>query len=184
MKCGALILAAGTSARLGFPKQLVRFWGETLLERSIRIAKEAACAPVVVVLGAYEDQIRKQCRLQDVLVISNPDWARGMGTSLSRGVREFENVPGILVMTCDMPAVTPDHLRMLAASGAVTASSYSGRTGVPAYFPTDLFPSLLTVTGDGGAKDLLRSAHRIDLHDGEFDVDTTEDLAQAQTLFG
>src|ERR1700722_12318441 len=143
MKCGGLILAAGASKRLGHPKQLVRLGNETLLDRSVRIAREAGCEPVVVVLGASEDQIRDQCRLQDVLIVSHPAWAEGMGTTLSRGVQAFEDVQGILVMTCDMPAVTADHLRTLVASEQVAASSYRGRKGVPAYFPRDQFPKLL-----------------------------------------
>jgi len=183
MSCGALILAAGASKRLGLPKQVARLNGETLLDRTIRVAAEAGCAPVVVVLGAFEDLIREQCKLQDVSIVSNPAWAEGMGTSLSQGVRTFDDATGIFVMTCDMPAVTANHLRALAASGAVTASLYAGRKGVPAYFPSELFPGLLKIKGDVGAKEILQPAHGIELAGGEFDVDTPEDLAQARSLF-
>ncbi len=184
MKCGALILAAGASTRLGHPKQLLRLGSETLLDRSVRIATEAGCAPVVVVLGASEGQIRSQCKLQGVLIVSHPDWSDGMGTTLSRGVREFDDVQGILVMTCDMPAVTADHLCALAASEQVTASSYGGRKGVPAYFPRDRFPQLLELKGDRGAIELLRHAQGVELSGGEFDVDTSDDLAKARSIFG
>ncbi len=184
IKSGALILAAGASTRLGHPKQLVRLGNETLLDRSVRIAGEAGCAPVVVVLGASEDRIRNECKLKDVLIVSHPDWAEGMGTSLSRGVREFEDVQGILVMTCDMPAVTAHHLRALAASEQVTASSYGGRKGVPAYFPRDQFPKLLELKGDRGAIELLQNARRVELSGGDLDVDTSDDLAKARSIFG
>jgi CTP:molybdopterin cytidylyltransferase MocA len=180
MKCGALILAAGASTRLGQPKQLIVLEGETLLGRSIRIAREAGCEPVVVVLGAYEALIRARCKFQDVSIISNADWADGMGTSLSRGAREFKDVLGIIVMTCDMPTVTADHLRNLASSGELRASAYAGRKGVPAYFPSSLFPQLIALSGETGAKGLLRSAVGTELNGGELDIDTVEDLAGLQ----
>jgi molybdenum cofactor cytidylyltransferase len=183
MNCGALILAAGASTRLGHPKQLVRLGNETLLDRSVRIAREAGCAPVVVVLGASEEQIRDQCKLQNVLIVSHPEWTEGMGTTLSRGVQAFEDVQGILVMTCDMPGVTADHLRTLIASEQVAASSYGGRKGVPAYFPRDLFPKLVELKGDMGARELLQLAYEVELPDGELDVDTSEDLVKAQSMF-
>jgi len=184
MKSGARILAAGASTRLGNPKQLVRLGGETLLDRSVRIAREAACEPVVVVLGASEDQIRAQCTLEDALIVSNPDWAEGMGTTLSRGVQVFEDVQGVLVMTCDMPAVTVTHVQTLVASQQLTASSYGGRKGVPAYFPKNQFPQLLKLKGDVGARELLRSAHAVELPGGELDIDTPDDLAKARSIFG
>jgi len=183
MKCGGLILAAGASTRLGHPKQLVRLGNETLLDRSVRIATEAGCEPIVVVLGASEDEIRNQCKLQKVLIISHTGWAEGMGTSLSRGVQAFEDVEGILVMTCDMPAVTAEHLRTLIASEQVAASSYGGRKGVPAYFPRDKFSKLIELKGDMGARELLQLAYEVELQGGELDVDTVDDLAKARSIF-
>ena len=184
MNCGALILAAGGSSRLGTPKELVLLSKETLLDRSIRISKEAGCSPVVVVLGAFEDQIRRQCDLQDTVVVSHAGWAEGMGTSLARGIQAFDTVASVILMTCDMPAVTADHLLALQATGEVTASSYAERRGVPAYFPQTVFPELLRVTGDAGARDLLRSASFVALPGGELDIDTTEELRLAMTAFG
>jgi CTP:molybdopterin cytidylyltransferase MocA len=183
MKSGALILAAGASKRLGVPKQLVCLGNETLLDRSVRIAGEAGCAPVVVVLGAFEELIRQQCRLKDALILSNPDWKEGMGTSLSLGIRAFADVAGVVVMTCDMPAVTAGHLRALATSDAATASSYAGRKGVPAYFLPDSFPELRKLQGDAGARELLRTANAIELTGGELDIDTNGDLSRAQKMF-
>lgn len=147
-----------------------------------RIAKEAGCEPVVVVLGAYEALIREQCKLQDVILASNTEWSQGMGTSLSRGVREFKNVSGIIVMTCDMPAVTADHLRNLASSGGLKASSYAGRKGVPAYFPSALFPKMIALCGAEGARKLLHMADVVELEGGEWDIDTPDDLANFHNL--
>ena len=184
MRVGAVVLAAGASKRLGQPKQLLILGGETLLERAVRVAREADCSPVVVVLGISAESIWAGCDLRDVVMVMNEDWAEGMGSSIRAGVRALQDLDGCVLMTCDMPAVTVSHLRALMASGEVTASSYAGRRGVPAYFPVNAFQSLMKLRGDAGAKDLLRLASFVDLDGGDLDVDTLEDLARARALFG
>ncbi len=183
MTCAALILAAGASNRLGQPKQLVRVGQETLLERSVRVAREAGCSPVVVVIGAFQEQIQQQCSLRNALVVLHPEWAQGMGSSLAAGMRAVGEAAGVLILTCDMPAVHAGHLRALAATDVVTASAYSGRKGVPAYFPRSVFPDLLALTGDAGARELLRAAAAVELAGGELDVDTPEALRVARAAF-
>jgi molybdenum cofactor cytidylyltransferase len=184
MRVGALVLAAGASTRLGEQKQLLVLGGERLLERAVRVAREAGCSPVVVVLGASAASIQAVCDLGDAVIVVNDGWAEGMGSSVRAGVGALRDLDACVVMTCDMPAVTAAHLRALMASGEVMASSYAGRRGVPAYFPVSAFQSLLKLRGDAGAKDLLRSARFMELVGGELDVDTTIDLARARELFG
>ena len=184
MRVGAVILAAGASKRLGEPKQLVMLDGENLLERAVRVAHAADCSPVVVVLGASAELVQAGSVFDDAVVVVNEDWAEGMGSSLRAGVRALRELDACVVMTCDMPAVTAAHLRALMASGAVTASSYAGKKGVPAYFPASAFQSLMALQGDAGAKDLLRSAGFVELIGGELDIDTRTDLELARELFG
>lgn len=184
MRVAAVVLAAGASSRLGEAKQLVRLRGENLLERAVRVARDAECSPVVVVLGASAALIQAQSELDDAVIVMNHDWAQGMGSSIPVGVAALRDVDGCIVMTCDMPAVTAEHLLGLKASGGVTASSYAGRRGVPAYFPVAAFPSLMELHGDVGARDLLRSAQCVELPGGDLDVDTEKDLARARELFG
>lgn len=185
MSVAAIVLAAGASRRLGKPKQLIRFGGETLLERAVRVCREAGCRPVVVVLGASADEVRGQSALGDAVVVMNDEWAEGMGSSVCAGVRELASeADGCVIATCDQPAVTPEHLRALMASGAVTASAYTGRRGVPAYFPRAMFGDLMKLRGDAGARELLNDARALELTGGELDVDTVEDLKRAQELFG
>jgi molybdenum cofactor cytidylyltransferase len=184
MRVGAVILAAGASKRLAKPKQLLKLDSETLLERAVRVAHAAGCSPVVVVLGAFAEIIKARCELDDAVVVVNEDWAEGMGSSMRTGVGVVLDLDACVLMTCDMPAVTAGHLRALMSSGEVTASFYSGRKGVPAYFPAKTFQSLMELRGDSGAKHLLRSARSVELVGGELDVDTMEDLARARALFG
>lgn len=185
----AIILAAGASTRLRQPKQLAMLNGETLLARAIRVAYEAGCSPILAVLGADPDRIRAACPLPHAHVIVNDQWREGMASSIRAGITALQNLTqentstGAILMTCDQPAVTPVHLRALAASGEVTASEYAGRRGVPAYFPASSFAALAQLTGASGARELLRSARAIPLPLGELDIDTPEALAEAQKLF-
>jgi molybdenum cofactor cytidylyltransferase len=183
VRVAAVVLAAGSSSRLGSPKQLVRLGGENLLERAVRVAREAGCAPVVVVLGASADLIRLQCDFGDACVVVNEDWASGMGGSVAAGVSYLKGVDGCVVMTCDMPAVTGAHLKLL-MGGEVTASSYAGRKGVPAFFPAGVFEKLMALRGDVGARELLAGARCEELLDGELDVDTVGDLERAREMLG
>ena len=184
MRVAAVVLAAGSSTRLGEPKQLVRLQSETLLERAVRVAREAGCSPIVVVLGAAAPLILAACELGDAFIVVNEDWAEGLGSSIRAGVAALRDVEGCVVMTCDMPAVTSVHLRSLLESAEVTASSYAGRRGVPAYFPAENFRSLMEVSGDVGARDQLRSARCVELIGGELDIDSAADLHRARELFG
>jgi molybdenum cofactor cytidylyltransferase len=185
----AIILAAGASTRLGQPKQLAVLSGETLLARAARVAHEADCSPILVVLGAEANRIRTACPLPNATIIHNEQWHEGMASSIRAGITALQNLTlqdapaGAILMTCDQPAVTSDHLRALASSGDLTASAYAGRHAVPAYFPASSFAALARLTGDSGARDLLRGAPTIPLHLGALDIDTPEALAEARKLF-
>jgi molybdenum cofactor cytidylyltransferase len=183
-RVAAVILAAGASTRLGEPKQLAMLAGERLLERAVRVAVEAGCAPVVVVLGAQAERIRAECDLQAAEVVINVAWCEGMASSIRAGVAAIAGVcDAAAVMTCDQPAVTAEHLRKLASSALPAASAYAGRKGVPACFAAGHFPELMQLRGDAGAKSLVESACAVDLAWGELDIDTAEGLENARTAF-
>lgn len=184
---GAVILAAGASTRLGQPKQLLQIDGETLVERTVRIAREAGADTVFVVLGANYQPIFQvlQPYQPELRVLLNRRWAEGMGTSiaLAAAAAERHNVDDLLVLTCDQIAVTPEHLRELVAASHrehVVASTYYDRRGVPALFPEFSFHALQQLSGDRGARDLLqhKDVLQLPLPGGEIDIDTPEDLQQ------
>jgi len=181
-----VILAAGASTRLGTPKQLAILGGERLLERAARIAREAGCSPVAVVLGAGAERIESECGLSSARIVRNQGWAEGMASSLRVGVAAvMGECDQVVVMACDQPAVTADHLRRLmkGCSDAPVASSYARRLGVPACFPAESFKSLLELQGDAGARELLAGAAAVELAGGEVDVDTAEALETARTAY-
>jgi CTP:molybdopterin cytidylyltransferase MocA len=188
----AIILAAGTSSRLGWPKQLVLLAGETLIERAVRTTHEAGCSLTVVVLGANSAAILDNTSLGVAIPVINDAWSEGMSSSIRLGIDSIQSIAplasGAILMTCDQPSVTPPHLGALIAEGEstsrITASAYAGRHGVPAYFPASAFAGLMQLKGDAGARSLLRNASAINLPHGDLDIDTPADLAQAQKLFG
>ena len=194
-RMAALVLAAGGSSRLGEPKQLVRFHGETLMERAIRLAREAGASPVFVVLGAdYERMLQAlnespQVSEPAVRILINKAWRSGMASSLRLGASAAERVGAddLLVLGCDQPAVTAQHLQALCAASKrehVVASYYWQRRGIPALFPAFAFHALQDLSGDTGARELLQNEAvlTVPLPAGEFDVDTPEDLERLRAI--
>ncbi|BDU76572.1 nucleotidyltransferase family protein [Mesoterricola sediminis] len=175
----AIILAAGASRRLGAPKQLARWQGETLLRRAVRAA--AACAPILVVTGHRADLMAQELAGLPVQLVPNPAWEEGMAASLRAGVAALPpGAPGALFLVCDQPAVDAALVdRLLAAwHGAPVACAYGGTRGVPALLPARDFPAVLALRGDRGARALLAAPDVVEVPfpEGTWDVDRPEDL--------
>jgi molybdenum cofactor cytidylyltransferase len=181
----AVVLAAGASLRLGSPKQLIRLGGETLLERAVRLAFEADLYPIY---GAVSTDLAQNAVPRQMIPVVNHEAMEGMASSIRCGVRAVENAAaslmGVIILACDQPAMTVEHLKQLALGGPdLLASAYVGTKGMPAYFPAGMFGELLTLRGDIGARELLKDARTVDLLGGELDIDTVEDLERARKLY-
>jgi molybdenum cofactor cytidylyltransferase len=190
MSVAAIILAAGGSRRLGQPKQLLTFEGETLLNRAIRIASEAGTTPVLAVLGAHFEAVRNSIH-SDTIAVHNDRWRQGMGRSIETGMRALDvcapKAEGVLLMGCDQPRLTPDHLRALMnafashGSPCIVASLYAGVQAVPALFPREAFSELRALRGDRGARSVIERGSfpviPVEFEGGEVDIDAPEDLA-------
>jgi len=187
----AIILAAGSSSRLGQPKQLLMVDGEALLQRGIRIAREAGAEPVFVVLGAHRESIEKSIDFGTAAIVVNERWEDGIGSSVRAGVEAVRSGvsddAGVLFLTCDQPRVTVRHLRQMMdrfsdSPEAAVASVYAGARGIPAIFPLAAFAELCALQGDKGARGLLLNSPwpviEVSLEGGEIDIDRPEDLTQ------
>jgi len=195
MRTAAILLAAGASTRLGQPKQLVTIDGESLLARSARIAFEGGIDDVFVVLGAHAARFRAHLAHTRCRFAENPRWEQGIATSIVAGVEAalaHSQPDAVLLLACDQPAVTPFHLLQLqlladADSPRIAASTYAGHTGIPTVFPQAYFAELIALTGDTGARHLLRthadSVATLLLAHGELDLDTPESLAAIRGLW-
>jgi molybdenum cofactor cytidylyltransferase len=181
----AIILAAGSSKRLGQPKQLVEVGGETLLHRAVNKAINARFDPVIVVVN--HASLIEPLQAIGVQVLVNHHHLEGMSTSIHAGVRwaSGSNVSGVVIMACDQPAVTTQHLLELTSHPEImSGSGYAGKIGIPAYFPAATFGDLMILEGDSGAREMLRNARTVFAEDLQLDVDTQEDLHRARQLFG
>ena len=163
-----LLLAAGGGRRYGMPKALVEHDGRLLVERGVRTLHGGGCDPVVVVLGAAAHEVRQRADLGGATVVENPDWARGMGTSLQAGLAAAEggDAPAALVLLVDTPGVTAAAVRRIgddAGPDVLRAASYHGRQGHPVLLGRSHWPGVAALAeGDVGARRYL-AAHGVTL---------------------
>lgn len=190
MRIPAIILAAGASRRLGTPKQLVSLHGETLLIHTLRAAQEAGADPIFVVLGANAELIAASIDLSATQTVVNQQWQLGISTSIQAGLQALlQNDPcpqTAMLLVCDQPSLTGKYLQSLIAAhtssgpDSIAASHYAGVAGIPAIFPASQFMRLQSLTGDTGARQLLRAPGcpmtTIPFEGGHLDIDTPEDL--------
>lgn len=178
MKIAGVVLAAGLSTRLGRPKQTVMFAGETLAHRAVRTAAEAGLSPVIAVI--LDAVLIESLQKLGAMVLLNRRAYEGLSSSIAVGVGavKAQGADGVVLLACDQPALTADHLRALYAElQSPCGSAYAGKVGIPAYFPASSFARLLQLKGDTGARDLLRNARSVLSEDLSFDIDTEEDIA-------
>jgi molybdenum cofactor cytidylyltransferase/nicotine blue oxidoreductase len=169
----AVVLAAGGGRRYGMPKALVEYEGSLLVERAVRTAR-AVCEPVLVVLGAQAVDVWQQADLDGATVLANREWETGMASSLRTGLDGLRGWPGVvgraggidaaLITLVDMPGMTPEALRQVAAHAAPDAlavATYDGVRSHPVLIGRDHWAGVAeTATGDEGARRYL-AAHDV-----------------------
>ncbi|MGW6062520.1 nucleotidyltransferase family protein [Streptomyces sp. NPDC055189] len=198
-----LLLAAGGGRRLGGrPKALLDHQGRPLVEHAVRVLREGGCTRVYVVLGADADVVREKASLPGCVLIDNPDWAEGMGSSLRAGLaalRDTETGAGgvgtetsarptaALVSLVDQPGIGPAAIARVHAAyrspATLAAAAYDGERGHPVLFGADHWTGIAaSAVGDRGARAYLKE------HKGEitlvecgdvalaYDIDTPADL--------
>jgi molybdenum cofactor cytidylyltransferase len=185
---GAIILAAGPSKRLGRLKQLLSFRGQTLVRRAVASAYEAGCAPIIIVIGAEAEQLRRELADWSRSLVHNPRWSDGMGSSIRMGVaaaQQHNHLLALLViLTCDQPFLNADVIRALLElrareNKAMAACAYADTVGIPAVFDRAHFAALLHLRDEDGARSVLFSASeavaQFPWPEGAIDIDTPED---------
>jgi CTP:molybdopterin cytidylyltransferase MocA len=176
-----IILAAGESRRMGYPKALLEYRGQTFLDRLIAVFS-SFCDPVIAVLGAHEREIRARVG-GSATFVSNPHYARGMLTSLQCGLRAVPaGAEGVLLTLVDHPAVSEETVRAILAPPRplVRVPRIGDERGHPVWFSLDLIPEFLALSETAAARDVVR-AHKaetefLDVKDPGIlsDIDTPE----------
>jgi molybdenum cofactor cytidylyltransferase len=185
---GIVLLAAGSSARLGKPKQALLYKGKSLLTHAIDVAIESGVAHVVTVLGANADQLMAGAAKPGTTVLINEQWQEGMASSIRVGLNELLRlgpaIRAVIFMVCDQPFVTATLIQQLmseyhSSGKPIVACSYGESAGTPALFDTTIFAALLKLEGDAGAKKILKSSpgqvSTIPFPEGNIDIDTAAD---------
>lgn len=183
-----LLLAAGSSSRMGQSKQLLAIQGKTLIRRMAEISLSANTGKVIVVLGANENEHRKEIQDLPVIIVSNPDWEKGIGMSIKAGVKyitsRLSKSAGVIISVCDQPHLNAKHLIHLTQQldvdkQLIIASTYAGVQGVPALFDAFYFTELQQLESGEGAKKIIQknsqSIIELPFPEGAIDLDTITD---------
>ncbi len=197
-RVAGLVLAAGTSRRMGAgTKLLAEIGGRPVVAHAVAAAAASAADPVLVVVGHQGEAVRAAVAGIPVTFVHNPGFAGGLSTSLGAGLDALGgDVDGVVVCLGDMPRVTPGVIdRLIAAFDpgrrrAICVPTWRGKRGNPVLFARRFFPEMGRVSGDMGARGLI-GTHADQVcevtcqDDGVlFDVDTPEGLRTAANAVG
>jgi molybdenum cofactor cytidylyltransferase len=182
-RIAAIVLAAGRSTRMGDANKLLAdVGGRPMLRWAAEAALASRARPVLVVTGHQEREVRAALAGLDVGLVTNPDFAQGLSTSLRAGIAAVPaECDGALVLLGDMPRIDASDLERLIgafAPGTIVVPMHQGRQGNPVLWPRALFPEIMQLQGDAGAKRLM--AARPDAI-REVEMDTTAILADVDT---
>lgn len=185
---GIIVLAAGSSSRLGQPKQLLQFNGYSLLRNTIIQAKLLPGSVVVVVTGAHKELLDKELAYTSAKVAYNKQWEEGMASSIGIGLYKLlvadPNIEACIITVCDQPFVTAQVFKDLLEERSKTgkeiiASAYAETLGTPVLFHKKYFEALLNLKGHEGAKKMLLlykdDVAQIAFEKGAIDIDTIQD---------
>ncbi len=161
-KIAAIILAAGTSSRMGSNKLLADLEGKPLIRHAVEAAVASQADPVIVVTGRDADQVKAALHDLDVQFTDNQDYSKGLSTSLRAGISA---VPapndGTLVMLGDMPGISPELIDHMIAGfdppedRAIVVATRRGKQGNPILWARRFFPEIMAIQGDVGARNLI-----------------------------
>lgn len=159
----AIVLAAGYSSRMKRNKMLLPFGDSTVIENTVQGLFRSLVDGVAVVVGNEQAQIRQALANYPVQFIENPRFAQGMSSSVQEGIRVLQEDPelaGVMLIPGDMPLVqwttVNAVLQKFAASDfSIIIPVYQGKKGHPVLFSKTLFPQLLEISGDVGAREVV-----------------------------
>ena len=164
MKIAILLLAAGSSSRMGIAKQLLPIGKTTLLGLAIETAFQSKANKVYCVLGANSEVIKQSISIYHIETIFNPNYKRGLSSSIVAGIEHIsnQNYGAVLIVLGDQPLIKAEYLNEMIAKfknndEKIIASKYNNTCGVPAIIPKLYYDQLLQLKGDKGAKAFLNS---------------------------
>ncbi len=188
---GIVLLAAGSSSRMGRNKMTIVYKGITLIDRAVQAALSSAVDHTVVVSGANRKQNESLISRSEVELVFNESWESGIGSSIKCGLKMMmmknKKLDAVIISVCDQPSLSFEIFDKLVDTYAQTgkqiiASAYGGIRGAPVLYDKVFFEDLLNIPDEHGAKQhLVENASEkimatIPFAGGEVDIDTVEDL--------
>ncbi|MGI4020444.1 MAG: nucleotidyltransferase family protein [Janthinobacterium lividum] len=187
-----IILAGGSSSRLGKPKQLLEYQTETLIKHAVKIAFTIS-KTVIVVTGFLHEELKAELENLPVQFIRNLTWQEGMGSSIQTGIRHlqqlenYDQIDAAFILLCDQPLINSEHLNQLAAQfyrhkRSIAVTGYAQIQGVPAIFDKSLFSVLQDLPGNRGAQWIFKNHPDqliiVPFEDAAIDIDTADDYVR------
>jgi molybdenum cofactor cytidylyltransferase len=173
---------------MGRAKQLLPYKGKSLLEHAVDTANDADANPVIVVLGANAAVLEKEIDEKKVHIVENKEWQEGMASSIRCGLNTLLQIApssdAVILMVCDQPFVSASLLNELITTQKntgklIVTSQYENTIGPPALFYKTIFPELLKLKGDAGARKIVEQHNNatatVLFIKGNIDIDTEAD---------
>lgn len=158
-----LVLAAGSSSRLGQPKQLLEFRGRTLLDNTLDVARSCEFDQLIVALGGAAPEVRDQVDLSGCVVVDNVHYTTGCSSSIVAALDVVdERADGMLLMLGDQPELSPTSVATLmdaaqSSVASIAVCAYDDGRGHPFWFARSTFEALRDLHGDKGVWRMIES---------------------------
>lgn len=184
-RIAGILLAAGSGSRYGMPKALARVDGRLMSEIALDALRGGSANPIIAVVGAAADQVRREVAWGDAILVENADWATGMGSSLRAGLAALsDGIDAALILLVDTPGITASAIRRVADAvrtddpgRALLAAAYGGRQGHPVLIGREHWEGVAaSAVGDTGAKPYLIT------HGAELRLIACDDIADGTDL--
>jgi molybdenum cofactor cytidylyltransferase len=189
-----IILAGGGSTRLGRPKQLLDWFGESVTNHVIRVALDAKLSPVVLVTGSkHEEVIEDVIFRKKIRIAHNNNWEKGQSTSLISGINRLESLETpFVILLCDQPQVDKSNITQLIqkykeTKCEIVATEVNGKIVPPILFDPICISELLALTGDQGGRSIIRKMKTVTIKNDDerllLDIDTEKDYILLKRLY-
>jgi molybdenum cofactor cytidylyltransferase len=196
-KIAMIILAAAASKRLWAINQKLPSKNTTLLGHIIEQGLTSIADQVLVVIGSNAEAIIKEIDSGKITIIKNPDWQKGMGTSIASAMQFLDrnsiHFDAVLIALTDQPLIDKKHYNNLITSyfknnKVIVATKINNRAGVPAIFPSKYFKALSKLDEDYGARKILNNNQEdiliLNIGDKIRDIDTLETYKNIYDQYG